>query len=416
MRFTSRNEVLYAAAVFMAALLPGPLSAQSLGGFLVTLDVDGEEASAVIGPGVEFDPAPADARFSLDVMESGAFRLFNISNSNVVLSRSYRLKLPAPVLVTGATVASTNVAGIDDENVSWTEDSVTLDTSGALWEIGAETLVDFSFQLGPPSWSGDTVRARSLGDLFDQDTAEIGTGIEFDPAPGFAPLAIDAGSDFVEFISLTDGFQWTFNNRRYDVTNIADDIGTGVIVDLSVDVQNVSQLPPESASFTDRSIMLDLGQSRWADDSRLRLDLALSIGNLLGEEVTVRGINEFDSTEQMVTVDDLVEFPSLVLAPELELDVGTSWLRIRNTSSTETTTGLLHYEVDGLDWLGLQIERVYVNSRAAGPVDSSRIAIHEGCVGIDLSDLSFAPGGEIYLGLLVSAQRLFADRFTTCSP
>ena len=137
------------------------------------------------------------------------------------------------------------------------------------------------------------MRARSLGDLFDQDTAEIGTGIEFDPAPGFAPLAIDAGSDFVEFISLTDGFQWTFNNRRYDVTNIADDIGTGVIVDLSVDVQNVSQLPPESASFTDRSIMLDLGQSRWADDSRLRLDLALSIGNLLGEEVTVRGINEF---------------------------------------------------------------------------------------------------------------------------
>ena len=92
MRFTSRNEVLYAAAVFMAALLPGPLSAQSLGGFLVTLDVDGEEASAVIGPGVEFDPAPADARFSLDVMESGAFRLFNISNSNVVLSRSYRFE------------------------------------------------------------------------------------------------------------------------------------------------------------------------------------------------------------------------------------------------------------------------------------------------------------------------------------
>lgn len=108
------------------------------------IGLGGSATASVHDGSVEFDPAPGDQRFSVDVEET-SIRMFNNTGTTNVLfnnATSYTVSIPAAagVSIVGVSTVVNGVSGFTAGNVSFTASSVTLAVTGSVWH-GSDSVV-----------------------------------------------------------------------------------------------------------------------------------------------------------------------------------------------------------------------------------------------------------------------------------
>jgi hypothetical protein len=238
---------------------------------LVTLDVAGlseSAASAVVQAGpVEFDPAPGDSRFSMDV-ENSTIRMFNNTGGTTVLFNSattYTVTLdPAsPVFITGISVAINGVTSFVPGNVSFTARSVTFTVTGSTWHGGDNVIVTLQTACPPCTSIGKQAAVDVVGNLGGSATATVQAGpVEFDPAPGDSRFSMDVENSTIRMFNNTGGTTVLFNSATtYTVT-----LGLGSplsIAGVSVAINGVTGLVPANVAFTDHTVTFTVTGSTW---------------------------------------------------------------------------------------------------------------------------------------------------------
>jgi hypothetical protein len=152
-----------AAAIALLSIISLPALGQqvcSLVGTQATLDVASPvlpgTASATVQSGVvEFNPAPGDQRFSVDV-EANTVKLYNNDGGTVLFNNATTYTVtfsgPAAPKVTGVSAALNSVSDISTSDVTFTSNSVTFTVTGSSWP-GASNVIatlDMTCKPTPP--------------------------------------------------------------------------------------------------------------------------------------------------------------------------------------------------------------------------------------------------------------------------
>jgi hypothetical protein len=240
----------------------------------------GGTATATVQSGaVEFNPAPGDGRFSVDV-EGSTIRMFNnTGNTNVLFNNttSYSVSVPSGPAIIGVSVAVNGVSSFSAANVSFTAHSVTLDVTNSIWHGTDSVVVTLQFACsGACTLVGDaaTLNVASAIGLGGTATATVQAGVaEFNPAPGDGRFSVDVESSTIRMFNNTGNTNVLFNNATsYTVTIPSGPTITGV----SVAVNGVGSFSSANVTFTANSVMLDVTNSTWHGTDSVVVTLQLT--------------------------------------------------------------------------------------------------------------------------------------------
>jgi hypothetical protein len=237
----------------------------------VSLDVvgilGGSATSTVQAGSVEFNPAPGDGRFSVDV-ENSTIRMFNNTASTNVLfnnATTYTVNLGAssPVFITAISVAVNGVTGFLATNVSFTARSVTFTVTGSTWHGGDNVTVTLETACPPCTAIGKQAAITVVGVLGGNATTTVQAGpVEFNPAPGDGRFSVDVENSTIRMFNNTASTNVLFNNATTYTVNFG--AGSALsIAGVSVAVNGVSGFVPANVSFTPQSVTFTVTGSTW---------------------------------------------------------------------------------------------------------------------------------------------------------
>lgn len=229
-------------------------------------------ATAVVQPAVvEFDPAPGDGRFSVDV-ENGTVRMFNNSNTNVLFAAptTYTVSLAAssPVFITGIQVVINGVSGLAASNVSYASHSVTFTLTGSTWHGGDEVIVTVLTACPPCTPIGAQASLAVAANLGGNASATVRAGpVEFDPTPGDGRFSMDVENSTVRLFNNTASTAVSFPaSTVYTVTIGAIPLS---IVGIDVAINGVTGMAPANVTFTAQTVKFTLTGSIWPGGSNV---------------------------------------------------------------------------------------------------------------------------------------------------